>query len=560
MQKLKSLVIKHWPLLIASFALFFLLFRNPYGTRNLISNFEPFPDSFHYVTVARCFISEGTWNLCRSGLQTDLAGYKSSVPEGYSLVLLPGFLLSFDARTFYFTNVALSYLSLLLLYLILKKINKSNLIQALILGITVTSYHFYWLPTLAMAENLLIPLFLLSGYVLLLKPTKKVIVATGGVAASFYFTKFAYVPIAFSLLLTQFFQLVLDKHKKRTNSELLVNLSLLGLPLILLLPFSHDLNKSLSFLSSFFSKKDSPLTTTTNSYFSTTTFGHYFSEYLKILIGNPARFLWDVRPWFQKGVGIFGILGLLTGLMEKKYRPLAFYFILSTITQIIFMSTFYAFDSRYIYTGFFAVLIGFAMMLEHILLQKRIRKLFKKISFGKDMMTVLVTVGLGVIIFWSRLMPIKSQVMINLKYAETPWWYLSIQEYNAFFSNRREEQAQLISLTSPFMIDFFTNNTYVVLPFDEQQDFNQKKINVWGISDEQTLLETYTQKLENGEHLYIADYGIQAAGQFRNTFKLYNQAFTLEKVHEGCYNLCNIYSLSLPNKTQPHLLPESTIQ
>ena len=274
-------------------------------------------------------------------------------------------------------------------------------------------------------------------------------------------------------------------------------------------------------------------------------FADHFSEYVQILLGHPARFLWDVRPWFSKLIGWLGFLGILSALIKPKHRTFALYLGISTLAQTIFMSTFYAFDSRYIFTGFFAILLGLALLLDNISSQKRIQMLLKKLSIPKKLFVPGTTLILGIILLGSRLLPLKSQVMLNLKYAESPWWYLSIQEYNAFFSSRREEQAQLISLTSPYMVDFFTNNTYVVLPFDEQQDFNQKKLEVWGVPNNQSLLETYTQKLTNGEKIYLANYGIEASGQFKNTFKKYSETFELEKVHEGCFNLCNIYTVSL---------------
>ncbi len=547
MKKIKYLFGRHWPLFLASFALFFLLFRNPYSTRTLIPNFEPFPDSFHYVTVARCFIAEGTWNLCRSGLQTGLPGSDPSVPQGYSLALLPGFLLSFDPRTFYFTNVFLSYLSVVLLYAILKKITKEPFIHALVLGITVTSYHFFWLPTLAMAENLLVPLFLLSCYLMLQKTTKKVLLATGTVAVAFYFTKFAYVPLVVTLVAVQFFKMALPNLRQKKYKQTLIATIILGLPILLLLPFSYNFAKSIAFLLRIITPKTQApgSSTVTNSYFGMSVFADHFSEYVQILLGHPARFLWDVRPWFSKLIGWLGFLGILSALIKPKHRTFALYLGISTLAQTIFMSTFYAFDSRYIFTGFFAILLGLALLLDNISSQKRIQMLLKKLSIPKKLFVPGTTLILGIILLGSRLLPLKSQVMLNLKYAESPWWYLSIQEYNAFFSSRREEQAQLISLTSPYMVDFFTNNTYVVLPFDEQQDFNQKKLEVWGVPNNQSLLETYTQKLTNGEKIYLANYGIEASGQFKNTFKKYSETFELEKVHEGCFNLCNIYTVSL---------------
>ena len=407
MKKIKYLFGRHWPLFLASFALFFLLFRNPYSTRTLIPNFEPFPDSFHYVTVARCFIAEGTWNLCRSGLQTGLPGSDPSVPQGYSLALLPGFLLSFDPRTFYFTNVFLSYLSVVLLYAILKKITKEPFIHALVLGITVTSYHFFWLPTLAMAENLLVPLFLLSCYLMLQKTTKKVLLATGTVAVAFYFTKFAYVPLVVTLVAVQFFKMALPNLRQKKYKQTLIATIILGLPILLLLPFSYNFAKSIAFLLRIITPKTQApgSSTVTNSYFGMSVFADHFSEYVQILLGHPARFLWDVRPWFSKLIGWLGFLGILSALIKPKHRTFALYLGISTLAQTIFMSTFYAFDSRYIFTGFFAILLGLALLLDNISSQKRIQMLLKKLSIPKKLFVPGTTLILGIILLGSRFFP-----------------------------------------------------------------------------------------------------------------------------------------------------------
>lgn len=545
---------KHWPLVLASAVLFVLLFRNPYNDRTLIPNFEPFPDTFHYVTVARCFLQRGEWLLCRDGIQHELPGAQPSVPQAYSLALIPGFMFNFDPRTFYYSNVVLSFFSLMLLYGILKKITQKQSIQLFALAVVVTSYHVYWLPTLAMAENLLIPLYLLGTYLLMLQKSKKQLVALGLVATAIYFTKYAYVPLSASLLLFAGIA-ILTAHAKLVKKPLQLikkaglDFIFLTVPVLALLPFSHNFSNSVRLLEDIFLPK--PVTETvpksgTGTYFSLQTARQYFPDYLYIHLGKPARFLWDVRPWYPQLIGIGGVLGLLTGLMTSKKRLLAGFLLVSSISQAAFMATFYAFDSRYIYSGFFAMAIGFAMILDHISERKLFHIKAKKVMLTPKSIAWILVAVCTVLILLPRASTVKSQVGINLKYAETPWWYLSVLDYNSFFATRREEQPQLITLTSPFMIDYYSNNTYTVLPFDEQQDFNNQKDTVWGIPEDQTLIDTYRSKLEAGENLYISNYGIEATNRFKSTFAQYQTLFDLEKVQEGCYNLCNIYRVSLP--------------
>lgn len=545
---------KHWPLLLASAVLFVLLFRNPYNNRTLIPNFEPFPDTFHYVTVARCFLARGEWILCRDGIQHELPGAKPSVPQAYSLALIPGFMYNFDPRTFYYSNVVLSFVSLMLLYGILKRVTHKQSIQLFVLAVVVTSYHVYWLPTLAMAENLLIPLYLLGAYLLILQKSKKQLVALGLVATAIYFTKYAYVPLSGSLLLFAGIAILSAQAKfikkplqliKKAGFDLLF----LIVPVVALLPFSHNFSNSVKLLEDIFLPKsglESTPKSGTGTYFSLQTVQKYLPDYLNIYLGKPARFLWDVRPWYPQLIGIGGMLGLLAGLMTSKKRLIAGFLLVSSISQAAFMATFYAFDSRYVYSGFFAIAIGFALLLDHISERKLFHVKIKKMTLTPRIIAWLLVAMCSVVILVPRVSTIKSQVGINLKYAETPWWYLSVLDYNSFFATRREEQPQLITLTSPFMIDYYSNNTYTVLPFDEQQDFNNQKDTVWGIPKEQLLVDTYRSKLEAGENLYISNYGIEATNRFKSTFAQYQTLFDLEKVQEGCYNLCNIYRVSLP--------------
>ena len=548
--KLIATVFKpNWPLFFASAVLAILLFRNPYNTRTLIPNFEPFPDSFHYVTVSRCFLERGEWKLCRDGIQQELPGTQASVPQAYSLALIPVFLLNFDPRSFYFTNVLLAYLSLFFLSGILRAISRNQFLQALVLLITVTSYHFYWLPTLAMAENLLVPLYLGSMLLLLARKSSAQVLGLGAIAAAVYFTKYAYAPLAVSILFVGFIRVVAAARAQAASASELVkrvtaDAFFLLVPVVVSVPFSQNISSSIEFLKTLVTAPlATPETTSsgTAAYFSFSTLSNYLPKYLELLLGKPARFLWDLRPFFPPVVGVLGIAGWIVGLVSSRTRLLATFLLLSTMSQILFMSTFYAFDSRYIYSAFFAILIGLALFVEYVLKHLPKKVLTEKYRYW-SIASVLVLAGLLILV--PRFTQLRTQAAINLKYAETPWWYLSIVEYNTFFANRREERPQLITLTSPFFIDYFSNNTYTVLPFDEQQDFYNQKTSVWGLPETGSLVEITTEKITAGEAIYLADYGIQANDHFRNRFALYQETFSLEQVHSGCHSLCTIYKVT----------------
>ena len=114
---------------LISFFTFFLFFvlviKNPYSSRNLVANLEPFPDSQHYLTAPLCFLDRGDWNLCRIN-KPELIGTKPSVPPLYSISLLPFLFFNSDPRTVYFANLVFAFTSLVLLRKILNKLFKDS--------------------------------------------------------------------------------------------------------------------------------------------------------------------------------------------------------------------------------------------------------------------------------------------------------------------------------------------------------------------------------------------------------------------------------------------------
>jgi hypothetical protein len=89
--------------------IFFLLLlaRNPFSTRNLIPNLEPFPDTFHYIVPARALLNGQGLSMVRIG-----KGFIPSVPPLYTFFLVPIYFFLHDVRSYYFLNVALACVAL----------------------------------------------------------------------------------------------------------------------------------------------------------------------------------------------------------------------------------------------------------------------------------------------------------------------------------------------------------------------------------------------------------------------------------------------------------------
>ena len=99
---------RHWVFWVTLCLFILLLAKNPFSIRTLIPNFEPYPDTIHYINSAQSFIRGHGLQIWREGRIL-----KTTVPPLYSLVLIPIFLINIDARMFYFANVFLAFGSFL---------------------------------------------------------------------------------------------------------------------------------------------------------------------------------------------------------------------------------------------------------------------------------------------------------------------------------------------------------------------------------------------------------------------------------------------------------------
>lgn len=533
----------HFSLVIASMLFLLLLVKNPFSERTLIPNFEPFPDTFHYVTSARSFLAGFGLNLVREG--RILA---PNVPPLYSVTLVPLFAIYNDPRVFYFTNVILSLASLTLFYLIIKKIIKNIWIIGLVLFLYVTNYFLYWYPTLAMAENLILPLFLSAVFLLISPPTKLKTVFAGFLAIAFYATKYAAAPLTVIFLFCYGLKILSAKQIKKDYSfmSLFIFSFLFGVLLFFGYEYTAKGQNIFSPLVSFIAKiapkfpvGESQLPSGTPT-FSMTYLATNLPQYLGAITGKPMKFLWDQTPIVPTIFAIPGLIGLLVGLFYKNFRFLSAGLLFMLFGKILFISTFYSADARFIFPAIPTLLIGFALFLSFIfdfLEKKQFKFLFYTLFFG-------------LFIFYSAANAVrfKNQTMLNLKYAETPWYYISVKKLNQYFTQgliKDNKKPVVISALPPYLIDFYSNGNYTLLPLSSDQDFRNQKEIVWGSNDYSDLPRLYAKYIQNGYPVYVAKYGLGNEGYLHNDYRKIEEKFQLTQVVSGCYELCNVYKLEL---------------
>lgn len=527
---------KHIFLIFAAVVLSLLLLRNPYSTRNLISNLEPFPDAMFYTTTPRCFIKGRGWTMCRLHDER-LQEVPTAVPPLYSSLFIPGYLINSDVRTFYFTNVILSFISLYLLYAVLKNYFTNKAVIGTILFFYVTNYFVYWLPTLAMAENVLIPVFLLSILLLQKKSFSKIDgIYAGLIAAGFYATKFSFLPL--TLLYPLLFSIKLIRSDQTIKEKIYTVLLLLFFFSMVILPI-FGLEEVLFFLNQYLNGALDPNSSAHikqgGGYFSLSYIPKHFIEYSGPLIGKSQRFLWDYTPLTERWIALPALLGLLLTLRKKSVDISNIWLVAAVLAQLFFMSAFYSIDARYVYHFLPVLLIGFGFFLQH--LQKTLFK--NKLNFYT---VLLIFFGIYSI---TNLLRLKSAVMVNLKYSESPWWYLAQIEMNSYFDTlpKVSDKPILITLLAPYFADNYSHNNYTPLPLSNQQDFQEYFPLVWGDGDYSNFISLYQNKLDSGLEVYITNYGINGSSYFQESYETIAQNFELIQVQSGCHNLCNIYKL-----------------
>jgi len=521
-----------------------LIFKDPFSERTLIPNFEPHPDTFNYINPALSFVRGEGFRMGREERALLL-----NVPPLYSFTLVPAFILNPDPRTAYYANVFLAIFSLLLFWLILKRVIKNQWIIYLLLTLYITNFFLYWVPSLIMAENLTLTLFLIAFFFLTNKTTMLNTVIIAFVAIGLYATKYANIPTTSAVIILFLFKLFSEKLilKQKLKSAFIFISALIFF--LLMLGIFEGYTKGNNIFSQIFEHLVSiyssvPKIESADSQASpkATWFGvQYISQnlplYLKSLAGSPNRFLWDQTPLIPQFVGLFGLIGIMMGLFYKRGRFISLALLLFICSSIMFMSIFYSFDTRYVYIIIPILLIGFGLLLKKI--EEKVRK---KAFF------VFAVVIILIIYLATNFIRIKSQISLNLKYAETPWHYIAVLKMNEYFTNDKVVNGKkpiLISAEPPFLIDYYSNGNYTLLPLSYEQEFRGIKEIVWGPNDYSDLPKLYTQYLKEGYNVYVSRSGLGNEGYTNRDFNIIINEFETKLVLSGCYDQCNIYSVRL---------------
>lgn len=558
------------------FTFLLLLYKNPFSERNLIPNLEPFPDTIHYLNPPLSFLEGKGFVIEREGRTI-----RPAVPFLYSASLIPGYFMNRDVRFFYFTNIILALSGLVLFYKFLGKVLSNSYIILFVLFLYATNYFIYWYPNIPMAENLILTLYLIGLYLLISKLTLKNAFLAGLVGISFYATKYASSSLTLTYLFLYCFKIFFSLIPEFRNFSLYSFIrnpnKFLNVKYIFSVLLVFVLGSSFSLLLFFFidflvrgnniffqllehvgslvvSQTSQGSNSQSESWFAFRYFKEHLLTYLNALMGNQMRFLWDYTPLAPKYIAIPAIAGILISLFmsHKKFLSFALLFLISI--PIIAISPFYSTDARYIYHAIPTLLIGFGLFLiivYNLLIRYKLEKVF-----------YVLLISFFVFYSVSNLQRLKYQIALNLKHSETPWYYMSVKNFNSYFASAKRAPADfqtktnqscdkpiLITALQPFYIDFFSNSNYKLLPLSNGQEFFKRAEIVWGPNDYSDLIALYTKYLKEGRELYVTNAALGNEGYLHNGFNIVKENFIMDEVKKGCFDTCNIYRI-FPKKNE----------
>ncbi len=520
-----------------------LLFKDPFSDRTLIPNFEPYPDTFYYLIPSLNLVKGEGFYLSREGRIL-----KNSIPPLYSIAILPLFLVNPDPRMVYYANVLLALISFTIFLLILKKITENIWAIGISLFLYVTNYFLYWMPTLAMAENLLLPLYLAAILLLIINVSFLNLSLLGVIGLSIFATKAASVGVLASILLLSYLKIFFSGKSGKWKFKAFLCLSIPFLSLFIIYDLYLYLTNNFNILSALPGYFDL-LTGKTSSFdiksqrpIGWASFGYIkinLPLYLYAILGNKTKFLWDTTPIIPRIIAIFSIIGLFVGLIIKKYHNLSVILITMLGISMMFMSTFDSFDARYIYIAIPSLLLGLSILF--LVLFDFFSKKKKKFIFN-----IIVFLFFAFYIL-SNTIRLKSQISLNFKYAETPWAYISILKLNEYFkqSSNIYKKPVVVSALPPYLVDFYSNGNYTLLPLSYEQEFRNLKSIVWGPNDYSNLPILYTKYLHEGYDVYVSKYGLGSESYTNRDFNIILKVFNTEIVLSGCYKQCDIYKITL---------------
>jgi len=499
-----------------------LAYKNPFKDNSLIPNLEPSPDVFYYSVPAWNLVHEKGFKMEAFGIE--ISGLSTPL---YSLCLAPFFLIFNDVRSYYFANLLLCFISIFLFLKLMEVFfEKEKWLLKFSLGLVlVTNFYFYNLPTLLMAENLLIPLTLAAVILTLKKLNLSNFVLNLIVMIMLVFTKVSSFPVLFVQGIVLLCKIIKSKFWLKISKNwcwflgilffLIMSIAFIkiALPGIKALP-SVSNNFSVKFIS-----KTLPI-------------------YLKEFVGINGSYLWFNNQQIDGWLGIVCLVGAFLGLFFKKYRKNVLILISIILLVTVFHSMMSYPEGRYIST-----VIPLFILFAGIILDKL------KYSFWVILFLAVYFLNRGTVnnFYERKATSLKRQILNNqLEENEVPWSYHAVQSFNEYFKDKKN--VYLATVTNPFYIMYFKSENYNFLPISLYQEFSGpgKGFIEKYFEKDKTPAELYKNLLMQGKEVYVTNYYLTYYhGNLDRDFYELEKIFRFTQVKDGCLGECKIYKLDL---------------
>lgn len=486
-----------------------LAFKNPFGDNSLISNLEPYPDTLLYSIPAWNWVRGNGWNL---GVGEKII--KISVPNTYGYLLVPLMWIFGDIRSFYFTNLILCISGLVFFMLALKNffgVKKWYLIGFLGFLLT-TNFYFFNQPQLVMAENVNYFLVGMLLYILSLKFEWKQIWLMLGLLIFTLILKSTNIVLAGGMILSFFLKIFVEK--KISWRRLLI---LFGVIAVISLPVVIPRFLSLN-LSAFGFKF----------------FPNNFKFYYSCLTGSECRNLWYWQRLVSWDVVFFGVLGLLTMLINRKRRVLLLELILPIMAVVMAMSLFVDTEGRHIEILLPIILTIGAFGLDKGLSKSKWPVLMIIFLLGLNLLLTGYQPGVKEV----KVVSLKKQIGLNFRHREDPWNYLCLRMVDDFMKDKPGD------VFGSFLPMYFFDAYGVkinYLPLSAYQDFMTRGLDKYFPLP---LKDIYQKRLEEKKEIYLTDYYASNGREYwRYEWNQIVGLGKLEKVYQSPLDNCNIYRL-----------------
>ena len=551
----RSFFREHKVFTLGLFFLFILLLKNPLSPNNIISNLGPLPDSIHYLNPL-ISLSQGKGFV----ISYKDRSVSANVPFLYTLILYPAYAFFGDIRFFYITNVLLTVASTILFYKIIVRLFFKKMIKAILFFAFVTNYVIYWYPSVAMAEGLLIPLYLLSIWLFLQPLNIARVILISSLVVAFFATKYIAGILSVTLILIFIIKIISSKIPRKRKYFLSALFFSILFTLFSIFLYIEYVNKNINILNnvgyhlqqlaavflSLFNQTgfkaavrvaDLPSETYSRYY----QFDNYV-RYLAGIMGGPLTVAGKNFYILPIIVGMISLFAIFTNLFIRKNRLLSFYFFISIVGTFIFVGNFFIVDGRYLFVFIPAFLLIFGLFLDALcnFLISMNRKIYATLLLGFILLAILLNVSSSVM----------NQININFFQPERAIIYDVVETMNltANMFNTALKPV-IISVVPPHMIDFYSNHRYELLPLSRNQYFMAYSEEVWDISPKINLIDVYKEYLATNRAVLVSVYGTDKLWINLDMQKI-KEEFDLSLVTQGCNDLCNLYKLKLKPGSQ----------